>query len=176
MRYAEYLWSLSWRRKRKRKIREQRYTCEWCGRQQRDFIEYDSRGFVRPFVRLEVHHKTYAVPLGQETLSDLECLCTQCHPLADMARVLRIDRRCRRVLRPETRWRSVQKQRLSDSDRRKRETSLKRLWRSHMGEMRAWKEAHELWPEPPSFASRCWELGLWPEPILFPEHEEDERR
>ena len=63
MPYAEYLKSPHWKQLRIAKLKAARYTCEHCG--QRNAI-------------LHVHHVTYD-RRGCERMSDLRCLCEQCH-------------------------------------------------------------------------------------------------
>ena len=68
--YREYLRSPEWKKKRLRVIRKAHHRCENCG----------------GTYRLEVHHKTYE-RLGQERMSDLQCLCHDCHKKADRSRL-----------------------------------------------------------------------------------------
>lgn len=65
--YLAYLESPEWWAKRKEALRRANYQCE---RQTLYGARHDSP--------LEVHHRTYQ-RLGDESLDDLEVLCTACH-------------------------------------------------------------------------------------------------
>lgn len=60
--FRAYRCSPEWGRKRLRRIRKDKYTCQTCGQ----------------FPPLYVHHRTYA-RVGRERLSDLISLCPPCH-------------------------------------------------------------------------------------------------
>jgi 5-methylcytosine-specific restriction endonuclease McrA len=60
--YKNYILSKHWRKKRKRKLREQNYQCQNCKTKE----------------NLQVHHKHYRT-LFNEKLSDLVVLCKTCH-------------------------------------------------------------------------------------------------
>ena len=62
--YQEYLKTPHWKELRKRKLKQQKYTCEVC----------DCK------FHLQVHHLTYE-RLGHERLKDLAVLCPKCHKL-----------------------------------------------------------------------------------------------
>lgn len=62
MPYKEYLQTDHWKLTRKKKLRESKYKCQLCG----------SKG------ELHVHHNTYE-RRGEEDLSDLVVLCSDCH-------------------------------------------------------------------------------------------------
>ncbi|HSZ58656.1 MAG TPA: HNH endonuclease signature motif containing protein [Tepidisphaeraceae bacterium] len=60
--YKEYLSSEDWAELRAEAIERAGGECERCGSTE----------------NLQVHHRTYR-RLGQERLSDLECVCDECH-------------------------------------------------------------------------------------------------
>ena len=60
--YQNYLQSERWKHFCSWVKEKRNYTCEHCGSSE----------------RLQVHHKTY-VRLGQELLSDVLCVCRECH-------------------------------------------------------------------------------------------------
>lgn len=73
--YIAYLQSPQWQAVRQRALRGAHGHCEHCGRTPRQV------GW------LEVNHKHYRVPFGQEQWPrDLEALCHACHRKADAAR------------------------------------------------------------------------------------------
>jgi 5-methylcytosine-specific restriction endonuclease McrA len=67
--YAAYMKSEAWRAKRKVVLFRAGNRCQRCG---------ERKG-------LQVHHLTYD-RLGRESLSDLICLCKNCHKIADVVR------------------------------------------------------------------------------------------
>lgn len=82
--YEQYLLSEKWQRRRRAVLERSRGQCEWC--------------CERPIA--EIHHLTYE-RLGDEKLSDLAGLCSDCHTWAhsDLSPTLAIeqfDRRQRR--------------------------------------------------------------------------------
>ena len=63
--YTEQLQSEAWQQKRLEKLASVGYRCEECGKSE----------------PLDIHHKVYTFPLGQEPLNALEALCKDtCHP------------------------------------------------------------------------------------------------
>lgn len=71
-RYEHYTLSGAWRKRRKRKLKSVKHTCERCGSK----------------VRLQVHHKHYRT-VGREKNSDLEVLCESCHDKHHEAEILK---------------------------------------------------------------------------------------
>lgn len=69
--YYSYINSPEWRKTRDEAIDYHGEHCARCGAEPG---EKDMDGWVR----LEVHHKTYA-RLGAEKMEDLEVLCRSCH-------------------------------------------------------------------------------------------------
>lgn len=65
-RYREFLRSGKWWAVRTRTLRKAGYKCAACGRR-------------RPKRELDVHHKNYNRPWGEEDENDLEVLCRDCH-------------------------------------------------------------------------------------------------
>ncbi|CAK0770336.1 5-methylcytosine-specific restriction enzyme A [Gammaproteobacteria bacterium] len=63
--YHEYIQSDEWKAKAKIVKARAEWRCEICGRSGN-------------YHTLEAHHKTYE-HLGNERLSDLQCLCSECH-------------------------------------------------------------------------------------------------
>jgi hypothetical protein len=68
--YLEYIKSPEWRRKRRTLIRQRGRVCERCGQRSK---------------AIEVHHLTYE-RLGNERDEDLQLVCPECHPMADLMR------------------------------------------------------------------------------------------
>lgn len=64
--YIAYMQSEAWNRKRRERLKMDRYTCQDCGAQN---------------VPLDVHHITYERFGGNELMSDLKSLCRPCHEL-----------------------------------------------------------------------------------------------
>lgn len=71
--YTRYLASAAWARKREAKLHAVGYRCQRCGVSRH----------TRP---LNVHHLNYD-RLGHENMDDLEVVCVQCHPDADLQRI-----------------------------------------------------------------------------------------
>lgn len=69
--YREYLDSSHWESLRERKLSIGGRQCERCGRR----AHLTAKG---NWAGLQVHHRTYDT-LGDESLDDLEVLCSQCH-------------------------------------------------------------------------------------------------
>ena len=61
--YLEYMQSNAWDKKRRRRLKKDRNTCQGCGATNKP---------------LDVHHLTY-VRFGNERISDLQSLCRRCH-------------------------------------------------------------------------------------------------
>jgi 5-methylcytosine-specific restriction endonuclease McrA len=64
--YNKYLRSKHWKEKRQYKMKQSKYTCERCGK-----VDAVTK-------RFQIHHKHYKT-LGKEKMSDLMCLCPNCH-------------------------------------------------------------------------------------------------
>jgi 5-methylcytosine-specific restriction endonuclease McrA len=69
--YVSYLKSPAWQDKRRQALRRAGYRCQACGKRN----------------HLQVHHLTY-IRLGHELPTDLVCLCSACHAVADVVRRL----------------------------------------------------------------------------------------
>jgi len=63
MRYAQYLQSETWGKKRQQALEKANHCCELCGGTE----------------NLNVHHLWYPDVLGMEPISALQVLCRQCH-------------------------------------------------------------------------------------------------
>jgi len=78
MSYEHYLLSPEWRRKRQLVLKIYQNRCALCNSPN----------------NLEIHHRTYwkngESQVGREKLSDLVCLCQECHDLADHQRRRRL--------------------------------------------------------------------------------------
>ena len=77
--YLKHLKSANWRKFCKLALRAANFACQKCG--------YGS-------ARLEVHHLNYD-RLGREYLTDVQVLCPDCHPKADLERKLAAEARGR---------------------------------------------------------------------------------
>jgi Pyruvate/2-oxoacid:ferredoxin oxidoreductase delta subunit len=69
--YNAYITSAKWRAKRWVVGLKSNFICRMCHRYCRD--------------NFEVHHKTYR-NLGHEPMTDLMCLCTECHKKVELAK------------------------------------------------------------------------------------------
>lgn len=63
--YADYLESIVWRKKREEVLLRDDYRCRFCNSS----------------LRLRVHHRVYPKHFGKEPLSDLITICESCHKL-----------------------------------------------------------------------------------------------
>ena len=75
--YHAYLDSPAWRTKRSVALVYYGRTCARCHR--------DEAAIRRSGLRLEIHHRHYRT-FGDESMEDLEVLCTTCHARADQER------------------------------------------------------------------------------------------
>lgn len=64
--YQKYLRSTHWAKIREIKIKEQNGICEKCHKR------------ITPKSKIAIHHLTYD-RIGNELLTDLQCLCADCH-------------------------------------------------------------------------------------------------
>ncbi len=64
--YKQYMQSEKWFEKRRQRLWVDEYRCTMCGK-------------TSDQVKLQVHHVTYARLGDENVLTDLACLCDQCH-------------------------------------------------------------------------------------------------